>query len=243
MSISTIKDQDGKQYLIFDESELYNDNEMGDKLEDFEILQILGKGSFGFVAKVRSIKNNKIYAMKKIDLNKLGSDKEVELCKREVLVLQKLNHSNINKYYKSFSLNNCLYIIMEFMNNSDLAGFIKAHDKFNIPVREEEVWNILLQSMNALEYIHSKNVIHRDIKPANLFMTNDKTIKIGDFGVAAKINGIKTSFKEGGFSGTIVGSPLYMSPEMLKGDDYDQKTDVYSMGISMFELCFSQAPK
>ena len=67
MSIATIKDQEGKEYLIFDESELYNDSEMGDRLEDFSILQILGKGSFGFVAKVRSNKNNKIYAMKKID--------------------------------------------------------------------------------------------------------------------------------------------------------------------------------
>ena len=75
MSVSTIKDQEGKEYLIFDETELYDDSEMGDKLEDFDILQILGKGSYGFVAKVRSIKNNKIYAMKQIDLNKLGSQK------------------------------------------------------------------------------------------------------------------------------------------------------------------------
>jgi serine/threonine protein kinase len=126
MSISTIKDQDGKQYIIFDESELYDDNEMGDKLEDFEIQQILGKGSYGFVAKVRSTRNNKIYAMKQIDLSKVGSQKEIELCKREVEVLQRLNHVNINKYYKSFNKNNCLYIIMEFMDNGDLSGFIKA---------------------------------------------------------------------------------------------------------------------
>ena len=65
---------------------------------------------------------------------------------------------------------------MEFMNNGDLSGFIKAHEKFNKAVGEGEVWNILLQSMTALEYIHSQNVIHRDIKPANLFMTNEKTI-------------------------------------------------------------------
>ena len=243
MSVSTIKDQDGNQYILFDESELYDDNDMGDQLEDFEILQILGKGSYGFVAKVRSNKNNKIYAMKQIDLNKMGSEKEVELCKREVLVLQKMNHPNINKYHKSFSKNNCLYIITEFMNNGDLAGFIKAHEKFNKPVREEEVWNILLQSMNALEYIHSKDVIHRDIKPANLFMTNDKTIKIGDFGVAAKIAGIQTSVRGGGFTGTIVGTPMFMSPEILREEDYDKKTDVYSMGISMYELCFFQSPK
>ena len=243
MSVSTIKDQDGKQYIIFDESELYDDSEMGDKLEDFDILQILGKGSYGFVAKVRSNKNNKIYAMKQIDLNKIGSEKEIELCKREVLLLQKLNHPNINKYYKSFANNNCLYIIMEFMNNGDLSGFIKAHEKFNKPVREEEVWNILLQSMNALEYIHSKNIIHRDIKPANLFMTNDKMIEIGDFGVAAKIAGIQTSVRGGGFTGTIVGTPMFMSPEILREEDYNKKTDVYSMGISMFELCFFQSPK
>ena len=243
MSVSKIKDQDGKQYIIFDESELYDDKEMGDKLEDFEILQILGKGSYGFVAKVRSIKNSKIYAMKQIDLNKLGSEKEIELCQREVKVLQTMNHPNINKYYKSFSKNNCLYIIMEFMNNGDLSGFIKAHEKFNKAVGEGEVWNILLQSMSALEYIHSKDVIHRDIKPANLFMTNDKTIKIGDFGVAAKVAGLATSVRGGGFTGTIVGTPMFMSPEILREENYDKKTDVYSMGISMYELCFFQSPK
>ena len=243
MSVSTIKDQDGKQYIIFDESELYDDNEMGDKLEDFEIQQVLGKGSYGFVAKVRSIKNNKIYAMKQIDLSKIGSQKEIDLCKGEVQLLEKLKHPNINKYHKSFTINNCLYIIMEFMDNGDLSGFIKAHEKFNKPVREEEVWNILMQSMNALEYIHSQNVIHRDIKPANLFMTNDKTIKIGDFGVAAKMAGFKNSVIEGNFSGTVVGSPMFMSPEMLREEDYDQTTDVFSMGIAMYELCFFQSPK
>ena len=244
MSVSTIKDQDGKQYIIFDESELYDDSEMGDKLEDYEIQQILGKGSYGFVAKVRSKRNNKIYAMKQIDLSKVGSPKEVELCKREVLVLQKLNHPNINKYYRSFSTNNCLYLIMEFMDNGDLSGFIKAHEKFNKPVREVEVWNILQQSMNALEYIHSQNVIHRDIKPANLFMTNDKTIKIGDFGVAAKMAGMKTNVNTNpNFSGTVVGSPMFMSPEMLREEEYDKKTDVFSMGIAMYELCFFQSPK
>ena len=95
--------------------------------------------------------------MKQIDLSKIGSQKEIDLCKREIVLLQKLNHPNINKYYKSFTIKNCIYIIMEFMNNGDVSGFIKAHEKFNKPVREEEVWNILLQSMTALEYILTQN--------------------------------------------------------------------------------------
>ena len=244
MSFLTVKDSEGKEYILFDESELYDDKEMGDTLEDFEILQILGNGSYGFVAKARSLKNKKVYAMKKIDLNKLGSDKERELCQREMKLLENLHHPNINKYYKTLEKDGCIYIIMEFMDNGDLGGFIKAHKQFKKPVKEEEVWNILLQSMNALSYIHSKKVIHRDIKPENLFMTNEKTIKLGDFGVSAKMESLKTSIKEeSNFSGTIVGTPLFMSPEILNKNEYDQKTDVYSMGCTIFELCYFQPPR
>ena len=244
MSVSVVKDSEGKEYIVFDESELYDDSQMGDKLEDFEILQILGKGSYGFVAKIRSLKNKKIYAMKQIDLSKVGSDKEKQLCRQEIKLLEQLDHPNINKYHKTFVNDECLYIIMEFMDNGDIGGFINAHKKFKKPVREEEVWNILLQSMNALTYIHKKKIIHRDIKPANLFMTNDKTIKIGDFGVSAKTESLQTSVRgENFFSGTIVGTPLYMSPEMLNNQEYDQKTDVYSMGCTFFELCFFQYPR
>ena len=244
MSVSIVKDSEGKEFIVFDESELYDDSLMGDKLEDFEILQILGKGSYGFVAKIRSLKNKKIYAMKQIDLKKVGSDKEKQLCKQEIKLLEQLDHPNINKYHKTFVSNDCLYIIMEFMDNGDISGFINAHKKFKKPVREEEVWNILLQSMNALSYIHKKKIIHRDIKPANLFMTNDKTIKIGDFGVSAKTESLQSSVREDNFfSGTIVGTPLFMSPEMINNKEYDYKTDIYSMGCTFFELCFFQPPR
>ena len=241
--MSVVKDSDGKEYIIFNEQELYDDNEMGQKLEDFEILQILGKGSYGFVAKIRSKKNKKIYAMKQIDLGKVGSEKEKQLCWQEITLLQQLNHSNINKCYKTFNYDPSIYIIMEFMDNGDISGFINAHNKFKIPVREEEVWNILLQCLNALSYIHKRGVIHRDIKPANLYMTNDKTIKLGDFGVSAKINNFNQSIRENYSNGTVVGTPLYMSPEMINNRGYDNKTDVYSLGCTIHEICFYQLPR
>ena len=241
--MSVVKDSDGKEYIIFNESELYDDNEMGKKIEDFEILQILGKGSYGFVAKIRSKKNKKIYAMKQINLEKVSSEKEKELCLQEITLLQQLNHSNVNRYYKTFNYNPYIYIIMEFMDNGDISGFINAHNKFKIPVREEEVWNILLQCLNALSYIHKRGVIHRDIKPANLYMTNDKTIKLGDFGVSAKINNFNQSIRENYSNGTVVGTPLYMSPEMINNRGYDNKTDVYSLGCTIHEICFYQLPR
>ena len=241
--MSVVKDSDGKEYIIFNESELYDDNEMGKKLEDFEILQILGKGSYGFVAKIRSKKNKKIYAMKQIDLGKVSSEKEKELCLQEITLLQQLNHTNVNKCYKTFNCNPYIYIIMYFMDNGDISGFINAHNKFKIPVREEEVWNILLQCLNALSYIHKRGVIHRDIKPANLYMTNDKTIKLGDFGVSAKINNFNKSLRENYSNGTVVGTPLYMSPEMINNKGYDNKTDVYSLGCTIHEICFYQLPR
>ena len=243
MSVCTIKDSEGKEFIIFNESELYDDNEMGNNLEDFDILQILGKGSYGFVAKIRSLKNKKIYAMKQIDLSQLGSEKERQLCIGEISLLKNLNHQNINKYYKTIKINNCLYIIMEFMDNGDISGFINAHKKFQKPVKEEEVWNIILQCMNALDYLHKKKIIHRDIKPANLFMTNDKIIKIGDFGVSAKMESLKTSIRENStFNNTIVGTPLYMSPEMINNEAYNEKNDIFSMGCTFHEICFFSLP-
>lgn len=127
--MSVIKDSEGVEYIIYNESELYDDNEMGNQFDDFEILQILGKGSYGLVAKVRSKKNKKIYALKQIDLSKINTQKEKELCKQEIILLQQLNHPNINKYYQTILNNNIINTIMEFMNNGDLKGFIEAHKK------------------------------------------------------------------------------------------------------------------
>lgn len=253
MGIEMVKDSQGKEHMVFDQPGLGDDNCMGNCLNDFEILQILGEGSYGFVAKVRSRLNHKIYAMKKVDFSKISTEKEKQLCLNEISIIQKMDSPYVNKYYKYFfENNNVLYIIMEFMDNGDLDGFINAHKVLNKPIEEEELWNIFYQSMSGLIFIHSKGIIHRDIKPANLFMSNEKKIKIGDFGVSALVNENKNAYmnqinpqinQQLFSSNTRVGSPVFMSPEIMKNEAYDQKVDVYSMGCSFYQMCYFQYPR
>ena len=264
MEILLIKDSRGKNLLVFSKENMHEYKEIGDKVDDFEILQVLGQGSFGFVAKVKSLLNQKIYAMKQLDFSTLKDKKIILLSINETKLLSELNHPLIVKYYKSIKENEKLYIIMEFMNNGDLGGLLKAHKTLEKPVEEEKLYQIFIQAMKSLSFIHSKNLIHRDIKPENLFISVDGIVKLGDFGVSATIvnkneknknyqylNDYKNNnnmFK-GSIIGdvicnqTIVGTPPFMSPEMINELNYDLKTDVYSMGVTFFEICFWHLPR
>ena len=125
--------------------------------------------------------------MKKADLKKLKEDgqKAYDLTIHETMFLSHLSHPHIIKYYRHFLEGDYLYILIEFSENGDTAGFIHAHKIFKRYIPEEDLWSIFLQCMEALVYVHSQDVIHRDIKPSNLFLGNNFTIKMGDFGVSA----------------------------------------------------------
>ena len=217
MGIEQIIDSNGKSHMVYDKIVGKKDELMGDKVKDYEILQVLGKGSYGFVAKVKSRINHKIYAMKQIDFSKIEEEKEFELCQNEMVVLKNLNHPLITKYYKSIKDGDCLYIIMEFMDNGDLNGLISAHKTLGEPIEEEKLWNIFIQAMSSLVYIHSLNLVHRDIKPQNLFLNNEGMVKLGDFGVSSVLKDklIKTMIKNKNQNnlgkiaeGTIVGTNI-----------------------------------
>ena len=257
-TFDVIKDIEGKDYLVFDSSELYDDTKIGNKFEDFEIIKKLGEGSFGKVFKVRSKLNNKIYAMKMLDLDKLKSNPEAyRLSKNEIHFLEIVNHPHIEKSFKSFEENDFLYIIIEFIRNGDMEGFINANIEFNHHIPEEQLWSIFYQCISALKYIHSKNIIHRDIKPKNIFIDNNLSIKIGDFGCSAiqkkenqYLNGCivpKSNFINNNnqnpmvCSGTAIISKGYTAAEVSSGK-YDDKIDVYSMGATFYYMCYAHIP-
>ena len=242
MEFEMITDKKGKEHMVLNATELEENLSMGDKFSDFEILQPLDSGNFASVLKVSSLINQRIYAMKILSLEddgKLTPEQKEKYYTNEIELLKKLDHPNIVKYYKSFTENNNLYIIMEYFDNGDLLDYIKAlkFDNGKKDRNKGEIWNILYQCMSGLNYLHSTGVIHRDIKPQNIFMTKNKIIKIGDFGVSAKFKNDDKLKKIKTLTCTYLGTPQYMAPEIIK-QKYDEKVDIFAMGCVFYEINF-----
>ena len=248
-----IEQKNGEQIFEYKFPEFLNDNnEIATSSDDYEILQVLGAGGFSSVLKVKSKINLEIYAMKKVDMNKILNQYKVDrkYFENEVHFLQKLKNPHVCRCYSIFQEENFLYFVMEFMNNGDLNTFYKANKALQQQIPEEKLWEIFYKCLCGLKYIHDQGLIHRDIKLENLFLDDSFNIKIGDFNVSATIDensAIKFSEnneeKESMISQqTVVGTHGYMAPEVKMNERrssyYDQKADVYSMGISFFELCY-----
>ena len=182
LSVELGIDSEGNKYLSFEDDSSYNNiNQIGTNLNDFEILQILsGDKDLNFVAKVRSTKNNKTYSLKKIDLQGI-SNLHYQLAISIMNQLVMLENPHIIKYYGYFQENNVLYLVMEYMDNSDIIGYIQAHQEFGKQIKEVEIWNILLVCLSAMNYIFSYNLGKNGVKLTNVFMNNKQNIKIGVF--------------------------------------------------------------
>ena len=225
-----------KFLILSEENTMINAQDIGTRFEDYEILQQLGKGGYGFVAKVKSKINHKIYAMKMIDFDKAKDPSAKQFAISEIMLIQRLNSPHIIKYYHNFTIGNKMYIIMDFMNNGDLSGYVKAYMEMNQPIPQDQIIELFYQCASALCYCHKNNIIHRDIKPQNLFMTETKDIKIGDFGIST----IRSNKQA---NSVPIGTQRYMAPEMFSNQVYDSKIDVYALGCSFHMMCYFCLPR
>ena len=204
-------------------------------LTDFEIGKILGKGSFGNVCLVKRKFDGKTYAMKRIKIVQL-SEKEKKNSLNEIRILASLSHKNIIGYKDAFfdKKSKTLNVVMEFANDGDISSKIKYNLKHDLFFKEEIIWDYLIQILEGLNYLHEKKIIHRDLKSANIFLMKDRTIKIGDLNVS-KINKL-------GMAYTQTGTPYYASPEIWLDQPYDYKSDIWSLGCILYELCQLKPP-
>lgn len=202
------------------------------------ILETLGEGSFGKVYKALHHEENRIVAVKVIPL-----DDDMAQIAQEIEMLKGCDCAHIVHYYGSFARAEQLWILMEFCEGSSLLDVMEANGRC---LTEPQLSSVIADAVSGLLYLHERRKIHRDVKAGNLLLGADGEVKLADFGVAAQL-GAGASRRR-----TVVGTPFWMAPEVITcqrgpqsaGDaaGYDEKADVWSLGITAIELAEGQPP-
>ncbi|XP_023363850.1 serine/threonine-protein kinase Nek3 isoform X1 [Otolemur garnettii] len=201
-------------------------------MDDYVVLRVIGEGSFGRALLVQQENSNQMFAMKEIRLSKSFSD--MQKSRKEAVLLAKMKHPNIVAFKESFEAEGHLYIVMEYCDGGDLMQKIKQRKGKLFP--EDMILNWFTQMCLGVNHIHKKRVLHRDIKSKNVFLTQNGKVKLGDFGSARLLSNPMA------FACTYVGTPYYVPPEIWENLPYNNKSDIWSLGCILYELCTLKHP-
>ncbi|KAK8686839.1 hypothetical protein V6N13_125856 [Hibiscus sabdariffa] len=198
----------------------------------YELLNELGKGSYGSVYKARDIRTSELVAVKVISLTE--GEEEYEEIRGEIEMLQQCSHSNVVRYFGSYPGEEYLWIVMEYCGGGSIADLMNDTEE---PLEETQIAYICREALKGLDYLHSIFKVHRDIKGGNILLTEQGEVKLGDFGVAAQLT--RTMSKRN----TFIGTPHWMAPEVIQESRYDGKVDVWALGISAIEMAEGLPPR
>ncbi len=208
------------------------DDQTHARVGDYEILGVLGAGGMGKVYKVRNVISDRIEAMKVLLPDLADQRALADRFLREIKLLATLNHPNIAALRTALTWDNQLVMIMEYVEGVTLSALLRRG-----PIAPPQAIDYVTQVLSALAYAHGLHIIHRDIKPANMMLTQQGVVKLMDFGIArSQSDPVLTQ------SGSTLGSLQYMSPEQVKGEAADERSDLYSLGVSLYEMVTGQRP-
>ena len=199
----------------------------------YELIEEIGRGGMGVVFEARDRRLDRVVALKRLpeDLRR-HHPRALQLFLREAQSLAKLNHPNIVTVHDTDQEEGAFFITMELLHGEPFNRILKERGRLT----SENAIGIGRQVTAGLQYAHERGVIHRDIKTANLFLTTDRVVKIMDFGLAKVFEEMR------GKTTVVSGTPYYMSPEQVLGGDIDHRTDLYSLGVTLFELVTGRVP-
>lgn len=212
--------------------------------EHYEVLEPLGTGSFGTVSRIRRKADQKVLVWKEINFGGMSEKEKTQLV-AEVNILRELRNPFVVRYHDRIvdKPRTRLYIIMEHCSGGDLGRTIKKARTNRAHIDEGFIWKIFAQVVLALKECHRrveggecKPILHRDLKPANILLDADQNIKMADFGLAKELS------SQSKLAQTNVGTPFYMAPEIINEKDYDEKSDIWSVGCLLYELAALKPP-
>jgi serine/threonine-protein kinase len=207
--------------------------ELGKRLGNFLIERKIGSGGMGTIYVAIDTMLNRKVALKIIHPELSHNSRLMELFKVEAKMQAQMNHPNIVTIFYFNKIKDECVIVMEYVDGTSLKEILRGGTRFSVM----EAVNIFKQVLRGLHYAHSRNIIHRDIKPANILVTKDKRIKLSDFGIA-KILGTAEIEQDG----MVMATPCYTSPEIIQGKEVDSRSDLYSVGVTFYEMLTGTAP-
>ncbi|ACO60661.1 predicted protein, partial [Micromonas commoda] len=201
----------------------------------YEVGRAVGKGGYAVVYKGTRRDDGTRVAIKQVDLHEMSERKRLR-CLREVQLLGNLRHPGIVEMYDSFLDDEKLCIVFEWAAGGDLKRLLRKHLAAGALLDEGTVWRTFRQIAAAVAHMHERRVMHRDIKPANVLVTANGRCKVADLGLGRQFgsNTVAVDSK--------VGTPYYVSPEVVKGEPYDWSSDVWSLGCLLYELATLRSP-
>ncbi|CAI9178582.1 unnamed protein product [Rangifer tarandus platyrhynchus] len=203
-------------------------------MDQYDVIEAIGEGAFGKAYLAKRKPDSEHCVIKEINFEKMPIQ-EKEASKKEVILLAKMKHPNIVTFFSSFQENNRLFIVMEYCDGGDLMKRIRRQR--GVLFSEDQILSWFVQISLGLKHIHDRKVLHRDIKTQNIFLSkNGMVAKLGDFGIARVLNNTMELAR------TCVGTPYYLSPEICQNKPYNNKTDIWSLGCVLYELCTLRHP-
>lgn len=199
----------------------------------YEILQLLGRGGMGAVYKAHDMELDRTVALKLIRPDLARNPEMVRRFKQELILARQITHKNVIRIFDLGQSDGIKFITMDYVEGRDLRALLQEKGKFPPP----EAARIMLQICRALEAAHGEHVIHRDLKPQNIMLDGKGRVYVMDFGIARSVHvpGMTQT-------GALIGTPEYMSPEQARGENLDQRSDIFSLGVIFYEILIGKKP-